>query len=297
VPPIVPNQTGAADEIEAVRDDALQEMLTALVAAQVSQAPHLRVSYELAAAGGVVAALDERSEHYSASTMKLPLVLAAYRLRDRGILDLDSTVTVHNSFTSQTGQTFSIDHDEDSDEQVWDALGKSVPLAWLCRRSIIRSSNLATNLVFEAVGVEPIAEVIADCRADGVHVVRAIEDYSAQREGLSNLVTVTGLNRILLALADGTAAAPDTCSEVLGILADNQIATDIRPGLPDGTWVAHKNGWVSDAVLDAALVRPAGADDPAGQFAFSVAVSGTWPNDHAHALIQKLAAVVWQHRG
>lgn len=272
----------------------LQDVLTALVAAEIREAPHLRISYELATPNGVLAGLDPGSQHYSASTMKLPLVLAAYRLRDRGTLDLDSTVTVHNSFISRTGEPFSIDRDEDSDDEVWAALGTEVPLHWLCRRSIIRSSNLATNLVAEAVGFDAVADAIAACAATGVEVVRGIEDYAAQRQGISNLVTVSGLNKILLALAAGTAAEPDTCAEVLGILADNEVGTDIRAGLPAGTWVAHKNGWVSDGVLDAALVRPGGADDPDGQFAFSVAISGSWPNQRSHQLIQRLATAVWE---
>jgi beta-lactamase class A len=274
----------------------LQDVLTALVADEVRDGPHLRISYELATPDGVVAALDPTSRHYAASTMKLPLVIAAYRLRDSGTLDLDSTVTVHNSFTSRTGDPFSIDPDEDSDDEVWAAMGSAVPLHWLCRRSIIRSSNLATNLVAEAVGFDAVAEVIADCDATGVEVVRGIEDYAAQRAGISNMVTVSGLNKILLALAAGTVAAPGTCTEILGILADNEVDTDIRPGLPTGTWVAHKNGWVSDGVLDAALVRPGGGDDPGGQFAFSVAISGVWPNERAHGLIQRLAATVWDRR-
>ena len=274
----------------------LHDVLSALVTEELREAPHLRISYELATPGGVVDSREPLSQHYSASTMKLPLVLAAYRLRDRGALDLDSTVTVHNSFTSRTGEPYGIDRDEDSDPEVWAVFGTEVPVRWLCRRSIIRSSNLATNLVAEAVGFDAVAEVVTDCDATGVAVVRGIEDYAAQRAGLSNLVTVSGLNKILLALAAGTAARPDTCAEVLGILADNEVDTDIRPGLPAGTWVAHKNGWVSDGVLDAALVRPAGGADPAGQFVLSVAITGDWPNERAHKLIQRLAAAVWERR-
>lgn len=274
----------------------LHDVLTALVTEELREAPQLRISYELATPDGVVDSLEPESQHYSASTMKLPLVLAAYRLRDRGTLDLDSTVTVHNSFTSRTGEPYSIDRDEDSDPEVWAALGTQVPLRWLCRRSIIRSSNLATNLVAESVGFDAVAGVIADCDATGVAVVRGIEDYAAQRAGISNLVTVSGLNKILLALAAGTAAEPATCDEVLGILADNEVDTDIRPGLPAGTWVAHKNGWVSDGVLDAALVRPGGGADPQGEFVFSVAISGDWPNERAHQLIRRMAAAVWERR-
>jgi beta-lactamase class A len=283
-------------DVQPVADPDLAAELMAVIAGGIRDEPGIRVSYQLRTTDGVVAESAPQAEHYSASTMKLPLVLAAYRLRDRGTLDLDSTVEVHNSFTSQVGGSFGIDREDDSDEDVWARFGQQVSLRWLCRHSIIRSSNLATNLVLEAVGLEAVGEAVTACRAAGVEVVRGIGDYAAQRTGTSNLVTVAGLNAILLALADGTAADPATCRELLGILADNEVATDVRPGLPPGTWVAHKNGWVSDTVLDAALVRPGGADDRTGEFALSVAISGERPNERSHELIQALARAVWSRR-
>lgn len=262
----------------------------------IAENPDLSASFQLATADGVVADLDPSRAHYAASTMKLPLLLAAYRLRDDGILDLDSRVTVHNNFSSQVGGTYGIDRDDDSDDLVWQYLGQPVSLRWLCRRSIIRSSNLATNHVLEAVGLDAVNEAIAAGGAQGLQVIRGIGDFAARRDGRTNLVTVDGLNTMLSAIADGAAAEPDTCDEVLAVLADNEMGTDIRGGLPDQTWVAHKNGWVSDAVLDAALIRPSGADDRAGEFTLSMAISGTWEEDKAHGLIRQVAAAVWRHR-
>ncbi|HEY9293044.1 MAG TPA: serine hydrolase [Microlunatus sp.] len=289
------NLDSATDSAETA-SPGLQTELDAIIEKARAEQTTLRISYELATPAGVVAAHEPDADHYAASTMKLPLVLAAYRLRDQGSLDLDSTVKVHNSFTSRVGSTFGITREDDSDEEVWAAFGQPVSLRWLCRRSIIRSSNLATNLIFETVGTDAIDEAIAACQAGGVRVVRAIEDYAAQSQGRGNLVSCHGLNTILLALAAGTAADPDTCEEVLGVLADNEVDTDIRPGLPDGIWVAHKNGWVSDAVLDAALIRPHGGDDPADQFVLTAAVSGEWPSDRQHEVIRRLAYAVWQRR-
>lgn len=256
----------------------------------------IRISYQLATPYGVLAERDPDGSHYAASTMKLPLVLAAYRRRDQGTLDLNSTVKVHNSFTSRVGSAFIVSEEDDSDPTVWAAMGTEVPLHWLCRRSIIRSSNLATNLVLQAVGFAAVAEAVAACRASGVRVVRMINDDAAEQSGVSNVVTPAGLNAVLLALAAGTAARPITCTEVLAVLADNEVGTDVTQGLPDGVWIAHKNGWVNDAVLDAALVRPGGSDDPNGQFVLSAAVSGRWPNASSHDLIGRLAAAAWRHR-
>lgn len=278
------------------RDEHLQAVLRQVVADQTVEKPDLTVSFQLVGANDVIADLQPQVPHYAASTMKLPLIVAAYRLRDHGILDLDSKVTVHNNFRSQAGGQFGIEADEDSDQQVWDQMGQPVTLRWLCRRSIIRSSNLATNLVLDAVGLDAVAQAIRICNADGVQVVRGIEDYAARQDGRTNLVTVDGLNQMLRALSDRTAARPDTCDELLDVLADNEMDTDVRSGLPAGTWVAHKNGWVSDAVLDAALVRPSGVSDRTGEFALTVAISGQWGDEKMHAVVREIAAAVWRHR-
>src|SRR4051794_19780199 len=94
--------------------------------------------------------------------MKLPLVMAAYRLCDAGRLDLDATVEVRNEFAAaHDGSTFGIDRDDDSDAQTWNRLGQQVALRWLALRSIVRSGNLAANLLLDAVGVAAVQSLLA----------------------------------------------------------------------------------------------------------------------------------------
>lgn len=259
----------------------------------------IEVSVTLTGPRGTCVTIDERRPHYAASTMKLPVLLAAYRERDAGRLDLDAPVPVHQDFVSRLGSTFTVDQEEDSDEQTWARLGEEVALAWLCRRMIVRSSNLATNLVCEQVGFPTVAEAIEACgispdaTAGGLKVQRMIGDFEAQGGGWSNLITTAGLSAMLVALSAGVGAAASTTVEVLDILAANEMDRDVRAGLPEGTWVAHKNGWVSDAVHDVALVRPADAPE----FVLAVATSGVWAEEEeGHQLIRSIAAEVWAHR-
>ena len=59
------------------------------------------VSVWLGAPGREAAYTHEADRvHYAASTMKLPLLVAAYRLHERGDLDLDAEVPVHNDHRS-----------------------------------------------------------------------------------------------------------------------------------------------------------------------------------------------------
>lgn len=244
----------------------------------------------LDAAGRTVIAVEPDARHYAASTMKLPVLLAAYRRAAEGELDLDAEVTVPATFSSAVGGTYTIDPEDDSDPDPWAKVGGTATLRWLCRRMVIRSSNLATNVVLAHVGLPAVDEALAACDVVGqLVVVRGIGDFAAQRAGRSNEITAAGLARVLFALEQETAADPSVCAEVLEVLAANEIGTDLRAGLPSGTWVAHKNGWVDGVVHDAGLVRPIDAEP----FVLVVATTTDWENDTAHALVADVARTVW----
>ena len=103
---------------------------------------------------------------------------------------------------------FSIDPEEDSDPEPWRHLGEDVALRWLCYRAIVRSSNLATNLVLDAVGTTAVAAVLDRVGARDSTVTRGIEDATAREAGLQNVVTAADLARTLQALWSGDAALP-----------------------------------------------------------------------------------------
>lgn len=270
--------------------ETLQQELTAATA----ESPDAVLSVNLARVrdSATLFAANPEALHYAASTMKLPLVTAAYRQAERGVLDLQGPIRVHNSFGSRVGGTFSVEEEDDSDPQVWAEMGNEVTLEWLCRRTIVRSSNLATNLVIEAVGFDPVAEVLQDAGADGVTVVRKIGDYVADDQEFRNRITSAGLTTMLVALANHTVAPEPVCEAVLDVLAANEIDTDVRGGLPANTYVAHKNGWVTGIVHDTALVRP----DDAETFVLTVATTTDWDEERAHAFIRRIAGLVWAER-
>src|SRR4051794_25054058 len=92
--------------------------------------------------------IEPDARHYSASIMKLPILIAAHRLVEQDRLDLGRPVTVRNEFESRNpGHRFSLDREEDSDPATWAALGAEVSLGELVHRMVIVSGNLATNLV------------------------------------------------------------------------------------------------------------------------------------------------------
>ena len=231
--------------------------------------------------------------HYAASTMKLAVLVAAYRLADAGRLDLDEPVRLHADFPSAAGgEAYRMDRDYDSDDEPWQRLGSTAPLRWLLRRMVGRSSNLATNLVLERTGLGPVAEAWATCGATRSVTARGIEDYAAERAGRSNLVTAADLAAVLGAIGTDRAASPAACAEMLDALAGNENRDNIPAGLPAGTYVAHKDGWVEGIAHDAALVRP--ADAPA--YLLSVCTTTSLSEAEGWALIAEIAAASWADR-
>lgn len=184
-------------------------------------------------------------EYYAASLMKLPLLLAAYRLADRGELDLDEPVRVHAEFTSVLGGQFSLEREEDNDELPWRWLGERVTLGWLCSRMIIASSNLAANLVLERLGVAAVEPVCPN----GMLVRRGIGDVAGARAGISNTVTAASVAELLAECARD--------ARLLDILERSEYRACIPAALPEGVRVGNKSGWVDGLLHDAAVPRPA----------------------------------------
>lgn len=236
---------------------------------------------------------QQHLQHYAASTMKLALVTAAYRLADLGKLDLDDPVRIHNDFSSATRRTrFSMDRADDSDPEPWRRMGSDVALRWLGLRAIVRSSNLATNLVLDRIGVDAVAETLRHVGATGSVVSRGIEDTAAREAGLHNLVTAADLGVTLQSLATGRAGSSATCREILAFLGAQQINDAIPVQLPPSATVLHKSGWVTGVSHDAAVVKPADSDP----FVFVMCTTSELGEQTGLELIAAGAAAAYEDR-
>ena len=197
------------------------------------------------------------ADHYfhAASTMKLAVLLGVFRQIDRGELALDAPVHVRNRFTSIVNQEpFMLDLGRDADPDVYGHLGKTLTVRELAYWMITKSSNLATNLLVDVVGIPPIQLALDELEIDGVRVLRGVEDQRAFEAGLNNEVTANGLLKLLRLIADGKAYSQKVCDEMLEIMLDQQYRSGIPAGLPKAARVAHKTGNISTVHHDAGIV-------------------------------------------
>lgn len=192
---------------------------------------------------------------HAASTMKLAVLLGVFREIDRGELTLQSQVHVRNRFTSIVNQEpFMLDLGRDADPDVYGHLGKTLSVRDLAYWMIIKSSNLATNLLVDVIGIQTIQLALDELEIDGVKVLRGVEDQRAFEAGLNNEVTANGLLKLLRLIADGKAYSKESSDEMLTILLDQQYKSGIPAGLPKAARVAHKTGNISTVHHDAGIV-------------------------------------------
>jgi beta-lactamase class A len=118
---------------------------------------------------------------------------------------------------------------------------------------ICGSSNLATNLLLDFVGVEYARAVLREAQIAGVELRRGVEDHSAHEKGINNEATADGLLSLLSAIR-GDFLTPQGKGEVIRILLDQRFNSMIPAGLPAHATVAHKTGEISTATHDIGIV-------------------------------------------
>ena len=256
------------------------------------------VAYESFA--GPSAFVDADVVMHAASTMKIAVLIEVLRRGERGEMSLDSTIPVVNRFHSVVdGSEFALDPKDDEDPSLYDHLGESVAVGDLCRRMIVRSSNLATNLLLQRVTPAAVQAAIESLGTKHMRVLRCLEDQKAYDAGITNVTTARDLAILLRSIAEGTAfgtpAARDLALEILGAQEFNDM---IPAGVPPGTRVLHKTGDITRIRHDAAIVYPAagsevpyvlvvltrGFDDPAEATDVVVRVSRAVWAAHARAI-------------
>jgi beta-lactamase class A len=238
--------------------------------------------------GQLSLSIDPDKSFHAASTMKVPVMIELFRQAEAGTLSLDEPLPVKNDFHSIVdGSVYQLSVGDDSDAEVYKAVGKTMTLRQLCEAMITVSSNFAANLLIERLGAKHIQATTDRLGATGMHVLRGVEDQKAFDAGMNNTTTAQALEVLLMRLAAGQAVSPKVDAQMVAILERQQFHDAIPAGLPDGTVVAHKTGNITKIHHDAAIVygkRP---------YVLVVLVRGIEDEKTSAALIAAISRQIW----
>src|SRR3954468_21686694 len=192
---------------------------------------------------------------HAASTIKLAVLVGVYGAIHRGELLPQSRVHIRNRFLSAyDGSPYRVRGDRDANAEVHREIGRTLRVSELAEHMITSSSNLATNLLLDLVGLDVLQQTLDSFGLVGLDLRRGVEDELAYQHGINNRVTASGLTALLQLIGEERAFSPALSRQMLDVLHGQHFKSGIPAGLPREARVAHKTGEISTIAHDAGLV-------------------------------------------
>src|SRR5215208_6896697 len=121
--------------------------------------------------------LNADASFHPASTFKVHVMMEVFRQANEGWLSLEKRLPMINSFTSiADGSKFSLAMNDDAEQTLYPRIGESETIGELTRLMIVRSSNLATNILLEKLDTKNVNDFVRALGIEGVDIRRGVED-------------------------------------------------------------------------------------------------------------------------
>jgi beta-lactamase class A len=199
--------------------------------------------------------INEQTFFHAASTMKTPVMIEVYNQAAAGAFSLNDSITLKNEFKSIVdSSTFSLNVNDDSEQELYKHLGEKRTVYNLVYEMIISSSNLATNMVIELVNARNVTKTMRQLGANKIQVLRGVEDSKAFAKGLNNVTTANDLLVIFAKMAHGEIVDSSASQAMIKILLNQQFNEIIPARLPKEVKVAHKTGNITNILHDSGIV-------------------------------------------
>lgn len=268
------------------QSNELGEKLTPLVQAHEGQVSiavkHLKTGAEFY--------LEADRAMPTASLIKFPVMIEAYRQQALGKVDFDKRIDVKTE-DKVPGSGILTSHFSSVSLSLRDAI----------QLMIVFSDNTATNLVVDQIGLPSTAESMErlGCPNTKMHAKVYKRETSifpdrSEKFGLGS-TTAREMISLLERLEKGELVSPTACEAMKKHLLACDDNTKLKKLLPPGTKMAHKTGAVSATRTDAGLIY-----SPSGAIAICVLTNDnkdqTWTDDNAaQMLCAKIGKTVYDH--
>lgn len=227
----------------------------------------------------------------TASLIKFPVMVEAYRQAEAGQVDLHGMITLQEG-DKVPGSGILTPHF---------SAGTQLSLRDAIRLMIVYSDNTATNLVLDRIGLQSVADEMdrLGMPHTKIHAKVFRRDTSIfpdrSREFGLGSTTAAETIRLYQLLHDGKLGTDAATASMLGDLLACDDKSKLAAMLPSGTKIAHKGGAVSKVRCDAGIIS-----GPAGDFAICVLTKDnkdqSWQDDNAaNVLIAKIARAAYDH--
>ena len=203
--------------------------------------------------GAPIAAYNADVSFPSASTIKMLIMLTAFKAAESEPSVMHRHVTFHSS---------DLIGGSDFMQNAYD--GQRFTVAQLILPMIQVSDNTASNLLITHFGFERINAITLGAGLAHTHLRRHFMDFAAVGRHMDNRTTPADMAHLLFELERGvreeiyTVASPKSCRRMIDIMLGQTDRDTIPRGLPHGVPVANKTGELSRSRSDVAIVDPYG---------------------------------------
>jgi beta-lactamase class A len=199
--------------------------------------------------------MGEHEVFHAASTMKTPVMIELYNQVAQGKISLTDSILIKNEFKSIVdGSPYVLSMEDDSDQDLYDMIGKRMTLQELMHRMIVVSSNLATNAIIELVDAKNVTTTMRKIGANDIKVLRGVEDGKAFEKGLNNQTSAYDLMLMFEKIGKGEMISAEASDAMTNILLDQRFNEIIPAKLPKDVKVAHKTGNIRGIRHDGGIV-------------------------------------------
>lgn len=185
----------------------------------------------------------ENEKFISASTIKLPMLCAVYKMVHENRTSFDSKVKVSYDKRVPSCGAFNSFTDE-----------PIVDIRTLCKLMITISDNTAANIIMEYFGIETLNQEFRDMGMKETHLERLFYDDEKQAEGFDNRIVPWEMGVLLERLYNGEIISKDASRDILTVLKEQQIRHLIPTYIEDYTEVGNKTGSARGITCDSAII-------------------------------------------
>ena len=194
--------------------------------------------------GGEALQFNEDLPLVAASVIKIPIMVAAFRLRNEGRLDFSGEIEIRPEHKKPSCGALTYMHD-----------GLKVTVLDLITLMIILSDNTATNLMIDLLGVATVNETMDMLGIPGICLRRKLFEPELARQGITNTITARGIGMLLEKMAQCELLGKPSDDEMLEILSKQRLNGKLPFFLHSmGVKIAHKTGEDDGTTHDVGVV-------------------------------------------
>ncbi len=220
---------------------------------------------------------------FSASIIKVPVMVAVYRKVEQGDLSFSQEVELkEEDWAAGAGWL------------QWEEAGTKQTVGDLLLLMITQSDNVATNALIRMVGgKEHVNDVAESLGAKETLLHQKVSSERGAVPGLDNRTTPRDMATMLQKIADGEAASEKSCGYMIELMLTNELDWWLDAGLPEGVYAANKAGWLYQVYGDVGIIEYEG-------HRYTVAIlskHGAATVDEGALLIEDLSRIAWESQG